>query len=707
MLTKIKGGVAAFAIALLAAVLALGAPTVALADGAVAKIGDTEYATFDEAVKAAKNGDTVTLLADCTTDAGLNLSKSLTVQGSGSETLTFAKYGIALWGKALTFKDCKVSMTGIGSTPYTAEWGWMAVCASQGASMTLDNVTMTMDGTGAGNAHAIYFTGNNKLNVQNGSTLKITNYKQDALEWDGGDGGYNVNITDSTYIADHNRSGITGTFYATINNSTVKVINSTGNGSNGSNFVIKNKSNVDFSNNGSNGLSASTLSIDNSTVTANKNGANGIHTTGTMTISNGSNVTVTGNGCTISSKWTIPGAIHVGSGASSISGSTVTITDNGGSGIYQKSASGSLTVDDSATLTVMRNTATKLGFGGGIYVNGTVSLGSGTSLYNNHAGTAGDDIYVKDGGGITFGATKGGWKLDGDTDGIGCSHAINGWYDDAEGSRWDAHSSDKPHMDKVEPGKLTGVVALKAAHNLVKTNYVWVSTDNPSDVTPPADDSKLVPGTECTVKAQDPTSDTSVNWTFNGWYTAYYGQVEGATSGAKIALPFVTIAYAAPASNGLSGDYYAGGTTFTIMSDTTFYGEWTRTVTVDYKWVSTDNPSDVQPPASDEDLEYGTAYTAKAQDSSDGWIFDGWYTDEACTHKFADGTALTANTTLYGKWSKEPEKPSSKPKATHKTRRGPLAQTSDNSIPMGVIALVGIAGVAAVAGGVKLSKREH
>ena len=122
-------------------------------------------------------------------------------------------------------------MNGIGSTPYTAEWNWMAVCASKDASLMLENTEMTMIGAEGNNAHAIYFCSNNKLNLTN-SKLEIKNYKQDALEWNGGDGGYNVNITNSTFISDHNRSGFTGTFYATIDNSTVKVINSLGNGSN-------------------------------------------------------------------------------------------------------------------------------------------------------------------------------------------------------------------------------------------------------------------------------------------------------------------------------------------------------------------------------------------------------------------------------------------------------------------------------------------
>lgn len=118
----------------------------------VAQIGDTKYDTLDKAIAAAKDGDTITLLADCETTAGLNLDKNLTIAGSTEETftVTFKDKGIALWGKALTFKNCAVSMTGIGSTPYTAEWNKMAICASEDASLTLENATMTMDGTNAG-----------------------------------------------------------------------------------------------------------------------------------------------------------------------------------------------------------------------------------------------------------------------------------------------------------------------------------------------------------------------------------------------------------------------------------------------------------------------------------------------------------------------------------------------------------------------------
>ena len=429
----------------------------------VAKIGDTEYATLDEAVAAASDGAVIELLADCQTQ-GLNLSKNLTI--SGGYTVTFTEHGIALWGKALTFEGCNVVMNGIGSTPYVAEWNWMAVCASKDASLTLNNASMTMDGTGAGNAHAIYFCSNNKLNL-NGSSLTICNYAQDALEWDGGDGGYNINIVNSTFTSDHNRSGITGTFYATIDGSYVNVVNSSGNGSNGSHFVIKNNSTVDFSGNGSHGLSAVSLSVENSTITANNNGGNGIHVTQGYT-QKASKVYISGNACSISSQWTIPGALHLQGESSMDASSLLSIENNRGSGIYLKS--GSFTAEAGADITVTHNSAEILKYGGGVNSHGNMSLPEGTVLYNNHAALAGDDIYVDKGGSVSFGAVGDGWTLD------DCSHAIDGWYDDGADvtqdgvttyNRWNAHDSAKEHIVLNASGSYTGVTALKAAHGAV------------------------------------------------------------------------------------------------------------------------------------------------------------------------------------------------------------------------------------------------
>lgn len=485
-------------------------PVTAFASGTVAKIGDVKYATLDEAVAAAKDGDTIELLQDATTN-GLNLSKDLTIRAaaglSQKPTVTFTQYGIALWGKALTFKDCNVVMDGIGSTPYTGEWNWMSICASKDASLTLDNVNMTMDAEGTTNSpHAIYFCNNNVLNLVNGTSLTIKNYANDALEWDGGNGGYNVNITDSTFVSDHNRSGFTGTFYATITDSDVDVINSTGNGSNGSHFIITN-SNVNFSDNGSHGLSAGELIIDSSVVTTNNNHGMGITVNNNFTVENSSKVTVTGNADNSSYGYA---AVRLYNNYNfTVDGtSTLHINDNNNTGLYVRQ--GSLTVEDGADLEIMGNKVSNDlldGYGGGIYVgygdnyDPTVVLPADAEIYNNHAITGGDDIYVSEGvngPSLTFGKTGRGWSLDGGEDCNGEEHLIDGWYDDSAETRWEAHADTEEGNHIVEftefdeetgLATVTSLTSLKAAHGKEaekKTSYPgldkWVEGEEETSV---------------------------------------------------------------------------------------------------------------------------------------------------------------------------------------------------------------------------------
>ena len=443
-------------------------------DGMVARINGETYVTLDAAIEAATDGATIELLANCTTE-GMNLSKDLTITAaeglSEKPTVTFTDKGIALWGISLTFKDCNVVMKGIGSTPY-GEWSWMTICANSDASLTLNNVEMTMDASGVSNSpHAIYFCNNNVLNIENGSVLKIKNYPQDALEWDGGNGGYNVNITDSTFISDHNRSGFTGTFYATITNSDVDVINSTGNGSNGSHFIIEN-SDVNFSNNGSHGLSAGALTIDNSTVTANNNKGMGITVNNEFEVTNNSVVTVTGNASNSSYGYA---AVRLYNDFDFLIDGTseLYIKDNNNTGLYVRQ--GNLNVQDGAVLEITGNDVTHNlldGYGGGIYVgygdnyDPTVVLPADAKIYNNHALVGGDDIYVSegvDGPSLTFGKVGEGWTLE------DCGDEITGWFDDSKGSRWEAHDaplhvSEFTDFNDAGIATISGLTALKAAH---------------------------------------------------------------------------------------------------------------------------------------------------------------------------------------------------------------------------------------------------
>ena len=58
------------------------------------------------------------------------------------------------------------------------------------------------------------------------------------------------------------------------------------------------------------------------------------------------------------------------------------------------------------------------------------------------------------------------------------------------------------------------------------------------------------------------------------------------------------------------------------------------------------SPVDGQTPAS------GSTVTKPADPTREGYTFAGWYTDEACTEAYDFSTAVTADVTLYAKWTK-------------------------------------------------------
>ena len=439
--------------------------TAASTAGVVAKIGEQSYATLDEAIAAAKSGDTIVLVANATTQ-GISMKGDLTINGAGN-TITFEKDGIAIFGHALTFKDAIVSMMGIGSTPY-AEWKWMAICASKDGSLTLDNTAMSLDGTGtASGTHAIYFTSNNKLNVTNGSTLVVSNYPQDALEWDGGDGGYNLNVTGgSKVVLDHNRSGIAGTFFVKVDASELTVINNRGNGSNGSHFDIANGSEVSFKDNGSHGLSAGKLFVKGSTVTCTGNGMYGITVGNSLNVDGTSTLKANGNKTKASAS--SGGGLRITKNAREnfiAKGAVVEINNNGGNGLENYA---DLLIEEGVDLSILQNY--EKGNGGGIYngATGSLTLPSGAKIYNNTAAKAGDDIFSL--GKIVVPAT-GKWILDQNHDGVG-GHSITGWFEDGLGSdnpqRWQAHAEDEDanYMIGIEEGNFETPLALKAAHGI-------------------------------------------------------------------------------------------------------------------------------------------------------------------------------------------------------------------------------------------------
>ena len=51
-------------------------------------------------------------------------------------------------------------------------------------------------------------------------------------------------------------------------------------------------------------------------------------------------------------------------------------------------------------------------------------------------------------------------------------------------------------------------------------------------------------------------------------------------------------------------------------------------------------------------VESGSKAIKPADPTASGYIFGGWYADATCSTKFDFNTAITANTTVYAKWTK-------------------------------------------------------
>ena len=159
--------------------------------------------------------------------------------------------------------------------------------------------------------------------------------------------------------------------------------------------------------------------------------------------------------------------------------------------------------------TITYNTAT--GNGGGIYgeQRATIDLRTG-ALYNNHAGSAGDDIYLNNTT-LILRPVGDDWILD------DCGHPIDGWYLDGKDARWDADSQKKfvtnldallegtnYEIEKGEDGCYiitigSNALALKAAHDAPPEPKP--DPDEPGTTTP---DPEPKPGPDTPITPEDP-----------------------------------------------------------------------------------------------------------------------------------------------------------------------------------------------------------
>ena len=181
---------------ILALVMALGLTTAAWAEGEgaakVAKIGNAEYATLQEAVNAAAEGQTIVLLKDVDASSVVTVGKKVVLDMNGKKlynTTDIWNEGTGAWSLISVREHGDLTITGNG-TFAAKENDCYAVDVQDGGKVTIQN------GTFIGNIHAVYvLTG---TAIINGGTYTVQQKFSEAKPYDFVLNCYDANHTNGT-----------------------------------------------------------------------------------------------------------------------------------------------------------------------------------------------------------------------------------------------------------------------------------------------------------------------------------------------------------------------------------------------------------------------------------------------------------------------------------------------------------------------------
>ena len=208
-------------------------------------------------------------------------------------------------------------------------------------------------------------------------------------------------------------------------------------------------------------------------------------------------------------------------------------------------------------------------------------------------------------------------------------------------------------------------------------DYEWIGRWTPTNLAPPKHE-HAARGT--THKPAAPTQNAvavdDLNLKFDGWYRLWDETID------KDKPDKSTWEY-----GGKTYVKYTGRVFPAFGSDLKLYGRWLPEIQVSFHWAGSVVPVDgdgnkiAAPSALSLSLDGdGNRYYQATAPTADGFEFDGWYKDSACTQKFAEnGEKLTANTNLYGRWTRVSTKI-----VTFKVQNGTWSggATEDKTVPV-------------------------
>ena len=177
-------------------------------------------------------------------------------------------------------------------------------------------------------------------------------------------------------------------------------------------------------------------------------------------------------------------------------------------------------------------------------------------------------------------------------------------------------------------------------------DYQWIGRWQPKFDPPKHEHAARAMTHKPAAPTQNAVAGKDLNLKFDGWYRLWDETIDQGKS---------TWTY-----NGNTYVKYTGTVFPAFGSDLKLYGRWLPEIQVSFHWAGSVIPVDgdgnkiAAPSALSLSLDGNGTYRYKATaPTADGFEFDGWYKDSACTQKFEEGgEVLTANTNLYGRWTR-------------------------------------------------------
>ena len=178
-------------------------------------------------------------------------------------------------------------------------------------------------------------------------------------------------------------------------------------------------------------------------------------------------------------------------------------------------------------------------------------------------------------------------------------------------------------------------------------DYEWIGRWTPPKLAPPKHEHAARATThKPAAPTQNAVAGDDLNLKFDGWYRLWDETIDQGKQ---------TWEY-----GGKTYVKYAGTVFPAFGSDLKLYGRWLPEIQVSFHWAGSVIPVDgdgnkiaAPSPLSLSLNGDGNRHYQATAPTADGFEFDGWYKDSACTQKFEEGgEVLTANTDLYGRWTR-------------------------------------------------------